>query len=91
MAEEIKIGEVLGLEQDRDYAVVASVYKENFQYVFLIACEKPRKVMFGKIIPVGKELELEVVHNREEKLELLEMFRDSMSNMLESGQFAEIL
>ena len=89
MSEKVEIGEVLGL--DRDYAVVASIYKENFQYVFLVACEKPMKVMFGKIVQKEDDLVLEVVHTKTEKQELLELFRDSMSNMLESGKFAEIL
>ena len=89
MAEEVQIGEVL--ELDRDYAVVASVWKDKFQYVFLVSCEEPIEVKFGKIIPNGEEIDLIVVHNQAEKLELMDLFRDSMSNMLESGELAEIL
>ena len=90
MMDELEIGDLLELDE-RDFAVISSVHKDGYQYVFLVAEKPPHTVMFAKYIPDDEGGVLKTVHTRAEKLELMEMFKDAIGDTMSSGLFSGLL
>ena len=75
MMKQLRLGTILKLDE-REYVVVATVKKENIDYVNLITTEEPYKVLFGKVINRKDDIDLEIITKKEEKIELMELFKE---------------
>ena len=72
------MGETVYLEENREYAVITSVDKDNETYVYLVTTDEPYKVKFAKEIWNSDNLDLEIVHEKELKEELLQLFQNKL-------------
>jgi len=72
---QLRLGTILKLDE-REYVVVATAKKENIDYVNLITTEEPYKVLFGKVINRKDDIDLEIITKKEEKIELMELFKE---------------
>ena len=75
MMKQLRLGTILKLDE-REYVVVATAKKENIDYVNLITTEEPYKVLFGKVINRKDDIDLEIITKKEEKIELMELFKE---------------
>ena len=79
--EHLKLGDIVTLEENKDYVVCAVAHKNNFNYVYLITIDEPYKVVFAKEILHEKDFDLELVGKKEEKEELLELFKKELGEL----------
>lgn len=76
--EHLKIGDVVTIN-NRDYTIALTAKKNNFDYIYLVTIEEPYDVMFAKVILHDNIFDLEVVYKKEEKEELLELFKQDLT------------
>jgi len=77
----LKIGNIVNLEENKEYIIAATAKKNNFNYLYLITSEEPYKVKFAKVIIKGNEIDLEIVCENKEKEELLKLFQQELKNI----------
>ena len=76
----LKIGDVVTIN-NRDYTIALTTKKNNYNYVYLATIEEPYDVMFAKVILHDSTFDLEVVYKKEEKEELLELFKQDLTKI----------
>ena len=76
----ISVGEILKLENDKEYICIAVDKYKDANYLFLMSNFKPLEVMFAKEIINDGNINLEIVNDQQEKIELMERFKDAMPN-----------
>lgn len=74
--EKLEFGEVVVLENGKEYIVFSKANVDGVDYVYLMSNFKPLDIMFAKQIIDGDELKLDIVSNKEEKEKLLKMFQE---------------
>lgn len=67
-------GEVITLEDEKEYIVFNSILKEGVNYVFLISNFKPVEICFAKEIIDGENISLEIINDQKQKKELMKYF-----------------
>lgn len=67
-------GEVITLEDGKEYIVFNSILKEGVNYVFLISNFKPVEICFAKEIIDGENISLEIINDQKQKKELMKYF-----------------
>lgn len=67
-------GEVITLEDGKEYIVFNSILKEGVNYVFLISNFKPVEICFAKEIIDGENISLEIINDQKQKEELMKYF-----------------
>lgn len=67
-------GEVITLEDGKEYIVFNSILKEGVNYVFLISNFKPVEICFAKEIIDGENISLEIINDQKQKNELMKYF-----------------
>lgn len=77
----LKIGEIVCLEENREYTTISVVSKDNYQYAYLVTTEEPYKVKFVKIIPNEEDINLEIVQDQNKKEELLNLFQKELNKI----------
>lgn len=77
----LNIGQLVYLENEREYTVVSSIEKNNNNYVYLITTDQPYIITFAKAIWHNENLDLELITNQREKEELLELFSQEIKNI----------
>lgn len=80
--EHLKIGNVIELEENRDYVITAITKKNNYNYLYLVTIEEPYIVKFAKEIINGNTIDLEIVYLKEEKEELLKLFQKELKKQI---------
>jgi len=80
--EHLKIGNIIELENNKEYVVTAITKKNNFNYLYLVTLEEPYEVKFVKEIINNNNIDLETVYKKEEKEELLELFQKELSKQI---------
>lgn len=75
-------GEIIELDNNLEYVVMAVTEYKGDSYVFLLSNFKPVDVMFAKQIPTEEQVELTIVEDRETKEALLEIFQDTIKTSL---------
>lgn len=78
--EKIQIGEVIKLNNNKEYMCACEVQKDNFNYVYLITKTKPIEIVFAKY-DISSDDELILIGNQKEKLEVLELFKNQIINI----------
>lgn len=76
---DLKVGETVLLENDREYAVISIVQKDDKEYAYLLTVDKPYIVKFAKIEIVNDSLNLDFVNDVETKQELLKLFQEKIA------------
>lgn len=74
----IQVGEILTLDNDKEYACVAVQAYKGANYLFLVSNFTPVEIRFAKEIINENGIDLEMVNNQQEKIELMELFQKSM-------------
>lgn len=74
----LKIGENLYLEENREYTVISTIQKNNYDYAYLLTTQEPYIVKFAKVTYKDDNLNLEIVKNQKEKAELLDLFQEKL-------------
>ena len=67
-------GEVITLDDGKEYIVFNSILKEGVNYVFLISNFKPVEICFAKEIIDGENISLEIINDQKQKKELMKYF-----------------
>ncbi len=67
-------GEVITLDDGKEYIVFNSILKEGVNYVFLISNFKPVEICFAKEIIDGENISLEIINDQKQKEELMKYF-----------------
>mgnify|MGYP003571426524 CR=1 FL=1 len=75
----LEMGELVYLEENREYVVISTVKKDSQDYAFLLTTEKPYKVKFALIKYEGENLNLEILHDKSLKQELMRLFQEKLS------------
>ena len=78
---QLKIGNIVTLDENRKYAVTATATKKNYNYVYLVTIDEPYKILFAKEILNGKDIDLEVVSDKKDKEELLKLFKQELKKL----------
>lgn len=77
----LETGELVYLENDREYTTIITAEKDNYNYAYLVTTEAPYKVKFAKIIPSQDDIDLEIVQEPKLKEELLKLFQEKLSKI----------
>lgn len=77
----LEIGEIVYLNDKEEYVVSSITKKNNDKYVFLTTLNKPYKIKFVKEKVENNNLILEPVATKEEKQELLILFKKEIENI----------
>lgn len=75
----IKEGEILTLENNKEYICLAVKDYKAANYLLLLSNFKPVEIRFAKEIIVDNQVELEIINKQEEKLELMQIFQDKLN------------
>jgi hypothetical protein len=86
----LEVGDVLTLEE-RDYTVAVSADKDGYQYLYLITVDEPYEIMFVKVIVHDDDVDLEVVHQRSEKEELMALFQQQIRKRIPGVKLLSVL
>lgn len=77
----IKEGEILTLDNNKEYICLAIKNYNEANYLLLLSNFKPVEIRFAKEIINVENIELEIVNKQEEKLALMELFKDKLNPM----------
>lgn len=81
----IEVGEILTLENDKEYIVVAKDKYQEKDYLFLMSNFTPVEVRFAKELVNGEDVKLEIVNNQNEKMELMKIFQSSIASNIQQA------
>lgn len=72
-------GEILTLDNNQEFICLAvKNYKES-NYLLLLSNFKPVEIRFAKEIMMGDRIDLEIINKQEEKIELMEIFKEKLN------------
>ena len=77
----INVGEILTLDNDKEFVCVGVEKYKDANYLFLVSNFTPIEVRFAREIINNGGVDLEIVNNQQEKMELMQLFQSSMPNM----------
>lgn len=77
----LEIGEIVYLDDNLEYVVSSITKKDNNEYAFLTTIDGPYKIKFVKEKLENNNLILEPVTKKEEKQELLILFKKEIENI----------
>ncbi len=77
----LEIGEIVYLDDNLEYVVSSIAKKDNNVYAFLTTIDEPYKIKFVKEKLENNNLILEPVTKKEEKQELLILFKKEIGNI----------
>lgn len=80
----IETGEIITLDNNKEYICVARKDYNGSSYLYLISNFKPLEVKFAKEIIMGSEIDLEIVNEQSLKMELLPLFQQDLENQTET-------
>ena len=76
----IEIGEILTLDNNKEFICLAREKYKDGDYLFLLSNFKPVEVMFAKEIITENGVDLKEVNDQQDKIELMKVFKDFMLN-----------
>ena len=76
----IKEGEIIQLDNNKEYICFSTISDQNDYYVYLISNFKPLEVKFAKEISEGDSISLEIVNDQNQKKKLLKLFTEKQNN-----------
>lgn len=76
----INEGEIIQLDNNKEYICFSTISDQNDYYVYLISNFKPLEVKFAKEISDGDSISLEIVNDQNQKKKLLKLFTDKQNN-----------
>ncbi len=80
MIEKIKFGEIVEIEDGKEYICYCQFQEGDNDYVFLVSNFKPVEVRFAKQEIRNNQLQFDFVSDQQEKLHLLEVFQQKFNN-----------
>ncbi|MBQ7104442.1 MAG: hypothetical protein IJN90_01150 [Bacilli bacterium] len=72
-------GEILTLDNNKEFICLAVKNYKEYNYLLLLSNYKPVEIRFAKEIIIGNNIDLEIINKQEEKLELMELFKEKLS------------
>ena len=84
--ERLSIGEVVTLEDNKEFICFHRIEDSGKSYVYMMSNFKPVEVFFAEEIIDGEQLRLEKVGSVEEKKRLLRLFKESAGETSENSQ-----
>lgn len=76
----INEGEIIQLDNNKEYICFSTISDQNDYYVYLISNFKPLEVKFAKEISNGDSVSLEIINDQNQKKKLLKLFTDKQNN-----------
>lgn len=76
----INEGEIIQLDNNKEYICFSTISDQNDYYVYLISNFKPLEVKFAKEISDGDSVSLEIINDQNQKKKLLKLFTDKQNN-----------
>ena len=77
----LQIGDIIKLDENKEYVISATAKMNDNNYIYLVTLNEPYEVKFAKEIITAKDIDLEIVWDRKEKEELLEIFAKELNNL----------
>lgn len=78
----INEGEIIQLDNNKEYICFSTISDQNEYYVYLISNFKPLEVKFAKEISDGDSVSLEIINDQNQKKKLLKLFTDKQNNKM---------
>lgn len=78
----INEGEIIQLDNNKEYICFSTIFDQNDYYVYLISNFKPLEVKFAKEISDGDSVSLEIINDQNQKKKLLKLFTDKQNNKM---------
>lgn len=69
-------GEVIKLSNNKEYICVKTIVIEGKDYLILMGNFRPLEIKFAEQILDGTKINIRIVENQEEKVKLLEIFKN---------------
>lgn len=73
----IEQGQIVLLEDNKEYICVQNIIKDNENFLYLVSNFKPLEVRFAKQIQNSNDFSLEIINNKDQKIELLKLFQNN--------------
>lgn len=77
----IREGEILTLDNNKEYICLAIKNYKEANYLLLLSNFKPVEIKFAKEVINVENIELVIVNKQEDKLALMELFKDKLNPM----------
>ena len=73
----IEAGEVIKLDNNKEYICFSTITDQNIDYVYLMSNFKPLEIKIAKQLNDGGKIKISIVNNQEEKKKVLKLFQDA--------------